>query len=254
MKDTPAIKQKLMSSWDQMKICFPVVVDQTRVRGDAAKEEFLGFVDGVRSAEEISEYFTLDASEAHLVFSDLLNTGAIRFIDDTERLAYLKQRAVEIKRNMDFLLGENNRLTGEECYLNGQIKEREREVTNIQTRIPDLTALLDELETTLKTHKDSANDLRESNSELIGITRDMRHKENKIKTVLEKMEYEYPKIIKKRTRAGDRLHRIDKTVEGSASQNEGLKQKYIIYHDAIDEMRDYFEDTVGRVKDLIKVT
>ena len=51
------LKKKLMNSWDHMKKRYPVVRSVELVSGDAAKEEFLRSIDGLKSAEEIACVF-----------------------------------------------------------------------------------------------------------------------------------------------------------------------------------------------------
>ena len=120
------LKKKLMNSWDQMKKRYPVVRSVERVSGDTAKEEFLRSIDGLKSAEEIGAYFTLEPSEAHLIFSDLLQLGAIRFLEDAERFGYLRKQNLELKQKYDFQMAERNRLIGEELYLSERIKEKKK--------------------------------------------------------------------------------------------------------------------------------
>ena len=96
--NTSLLKQQIFNSWDQMKSRYPVVVNIKAVKGDTVKEDFLRYIDGSRSAEEVRDFFTLDTSDAHLIFSDLLNVGAVRFLQDAERLPYLKRYNQELKK------------------------------------------------------------------------------------------------------------------------------------------------------------
>ena len=246
------LKKKLMNSWDQMKQKYPVVRNMELVSGDPDKEEFLRTIDGLKSAEEIGTYFTLEPSEAHLILSDLLQLGAIRFIEDAERLGYLKKHNLELKQKFDFQMVEHNRLLGEELYLNKRIKEKKKAISELKERLPELNKSLEEHELNLASLRQNYNALWESNSELLGLGKDMKSREQQIKQAIEMLEAEFPKVLKKKTRVITKLKKTEDAHNQHATSNDKLAKRLIVYRDTADEMRDYLEDAKVRIDDLIK--
>jgi DNA repair exonuclease SbcCD ATPase subunit len=246
------LKKKLMKSWDHMKQRYPVVRSVEPVSGDTAKEEFLRAIDGLKSAEEIAAYFTLEPSEAHLIFSDLLQLGAIRFLEDAERLGYLKKQNLELKQKFDFQMAERNRLIGEELYLTERIKEKKKGVSELQERLPELNKSLEEHNCTLASLKQNYNDLWESNSELLGLVKDMKSREQQIKQAIESLEAEFPKVLKKKTRVITQLKKTEDAKVQNVTRNDKLDRRLMVYRDTVDEMRDYLEDAKVRIDDLMK--
>jgi hypothetical protein len=246
------LKKKLMNSWDQMKKRYPVVRSMERVSGDAAKVEFLRFIDGLKSAEEVGAYFTLEPSEAHLIFSDLLQLGAIRFLGDAERFGYLRKQNLELKQKYDFQMAERNRLIGEELYLSERIKEKKKAISDLKERLPELNQSLEEHDLTLASLRKKYNDLWESNSELLGLGKDMKGKEQQIKQAIERLETEFPKLLKKKTRVITRLKKTEVAQVQHVARNDKLDRRLLVYRDTVDEVRDYLEDAKLRIDDLIK--
>lgn len=246
------LKKKLMNSWDHMKKRYPVVRSVELVSGDAAKEEFLRSIDGIKSAEEVGAYFTLEPSEAHLIFSDLLQLGAIRFLEDAERFGYLRKQNLELKQKFDFQMAERNRLIGEELYLSERIKEKKKAISELKERLPELNKSLEEYNLTLSSLRQNYNDLWESNSELLGLGKDMKGKEQQIKQAIEMLEGEFPKMLKKKTRVITKLKKTEDAQVQNVTRNETLDRRLLVYRDTVDEMRDYLEDAKLRIDDLIK--
>jgi len=246
------LKKKLMNSWDHMKKRYPVVRNVELVRGDSAKEEFLGSIDGMKSAEDIAGYFTLEPSEAHLIFSDLLQLGAIRFLEDAERIGYLRKQNLELKQKFDFQMAERNRLVGEELYLSERIKEKKKLMSELRERLPELNKSLEEHNRTLASLRQDYGHLWESNSELLGLGKDMKAREQQIKQAIEMLETEFPKLLKKKTRVITRLKKTEDAQDQRAAGNEKLDRRLRVYRDTMDEMHDYLEDTKLRIDDLIK--
>jgi chromosome segregation ATPase len=222
------------------------------VGGDLDREEFLRNIDGLKSAEEIAAYFTLEPSEAHLIFSDLLQLGAIRFIEDGERLGYLKKQNLELKQKFDFHLAEHNRLLGEEMYLTKRIKEKKRAVSEQREHLPELNKSLEEHDLNLANHKKNYNNLWDLNSELMGLGKDLKGKEQQIKQAIERIEAELPKLLKKKTRLITKLKKTENEQNQYADRNEKLAKRLFVYRDTVDDMRDYLEDARLRIDDLIK--
>lgn len=246
------LKQKLMNSWDQMGKRYPVIRSMEPVKGDTAKEAFLQSVDGLKNAEEIAAYFTLEPSEAHLIFSDLLQLGAIRFLEDAERLGYLRKQNLELKQNLDFQMAEHNRLIGEELYLSERIKEKKRTIAELQERLPELNKSLEEHNQTLSTLRQNNHGLLESNSELLGLAKDMKSKEQQISQAIEMLEAEFPQLIKKKARVITKLKKTEAEQAQYLTLNDKLDQRFHLYRNTVDEMRDYLEDTKLRIDDLLK--
>ncbi len=246
------LKKKLMKSWDHMKKRYPMVRSVELVSGDAAKEEFLRSIDGLKSAEEIAAYFTLEPSEAHLIFSDLLQLGALRFLEDAERLGYLKKQNLELKQKFDFQMAERNRLIGEELYLTERIKEKKRAIYELRERLPKLNKCLEEHDRTLAGLKQNYKDLWDSNSELLGLGKDMKSREQQIKQAIESLEAEFPKVLKKKTRVITQLKKTEDAKVQNVTRNDKLDRRLLVYRDTVDEMRDYLEDAKLRIDDLVK--
>ena len=246
------LKNKLMKSWDHMKKRYPMVRSVELVSGDATKEEFLRSIDGLKSAEEIAAYFTLEPSEAHLIFSDLLQLGALRFLEDAERLGYLKKQNQELKQKFDFQMAERNRLIGEELYLTERIKEKKKAISELQERLPGLNKSLEEHTRTLAGLKQNYNDLWDSNSELLGLGKDMKSRERQINQAIESLEAEFPKVLKKKTRVITQLQKTEDTKVQNVTRNDKLDRRLLVYRDTVDEMRDYLEDAKLRIDDLMK--
>ena len=246
------LKKKLMKSWDHMKKRYPMVRSVELVSGDAAKEEFLRSIDGLKSAEEIAAYFTLEPSEAHLIFSDLLQLGALRFLEDAERLGYLKKQNQELKQKFDFQMAERNRLIGEELYLTERIKEKKKAISELQERLPELNKSLEEHNRTMAGLKQNYKDLWDSNSELLGLGKDMKSREQQIKQAIESLEAEFPKVLKKKTRVITQLKKTEDAKVQNVTRNDKLDRRLLVYRDTVDEMRDYLEDAKLRIDDLIK--
>ena len=246
------LKKKLMNSWDHMKKRYPVVRSVERVSGDAAKEEFLRSIDGMKSAEEVGAYFTLEPSEAHLIFSDLLQLGAIRFLEDAERFGYLRKQNLELKQKFDFQMAERNRLIGEELYLTERIKEKKKAISELQERLPELNKSLEEHNRTLAGLKQNYKDLWDSNSELLGLGKDMKSREQQIKQAIESLEAEFPKVLKKKTRVITQLKKTEDAKVQNVTRNDKLDRRLLVYRDTVDEMRDYLEDAKLRIDDLVK--
>ena len=222
------------------------------VRGDSAKEAFLRSIDGLKSAEEIAAYFTLEPSEAHLIFSDLLQLGAIRFLEEAERLGYLRKQNLELKQHFDFQMSEHNRLIGEELYLSERLKEKKMTISELQERLPELNKALEEHNQTLSTLRQSYQDLLESNSELLGLAKDMKGKELQISQAIEMLEAEFPQLIKKKTRVITQLKKTEAEQAQYLTLNNKLDRRFYLYRNTIDEMRDYLEDAKVRIDNLLK--
>jgi prefoldin subunit 5 len=246
------LKKKLMNSWEQMKQKYPVVRSREVVSGDPDKEEFLGIIDGLKNAEEVGAYFTLDPSEAHLIFSDLLQLGAIRFIEDAERLGYLKKKNLELKQQFDFQMAERNRLLGEELYLTKRTKEKKKAIAELRERVPELNKSLEEHDLNLAELRQYYNSLWESNSELLGISKDMKSKEQRISQAIEMLEAQFPKLLKKKTRVITKLQKTEQVQNLHTAVNDKLASRLVVYRDTVDEMRDYLDDARLRIDDLIK--
>jgi len=246
------LKKKLMKSWDHMKKRYPVVRSVELVSGDAAKEEFLRSIDGLKSAEEIAAYFTLEPSEAHLIFSDLLQLGALRFLEDAERLGRLKKQNLELKQKFDFQMAERNRLIGEELYLTERIKEKKKAISELRERLPEMNKSLEEHNRTLASLKQNYNDLWDSNSELLGLGKDMKSREQQIKQAIESLEAEFPKVLKKKTRVITQLKKTEDAKVQNVTRNDKLDRRLLVYRDTVDEMRDYLEDAKLRIDNLVK--
>lgn len=246
------LKKKLMKSWDHMKKRYPVVRSVEVVSGDAAKEEFLRSIDGLKSAEEIAAYFTLEPSEAHLIFSDLLQLGAIRFLEDAERFGYLRKQNLELKQKFDFQMAERSRLIGEDLYLSERIKEKKKAISELKERLPELNKSLEEHNFTLSSLRQSYNDLWESNSELLGLAKDMKGKEQQIKQAIEMLGAEFAKLLKKKTRVITKLKKTEDAQVQNVTRNDKLDTRLLVYRDTVDEMHDYLEDAKLRIDDLIK--
>lgn len=246
------LKKKLTKSWDHMKKRYPFVRSVELVGGDAAKEEFLRSIDGLKSAEEIAAYFTLEPSEAHLIFSDLLQLGAIRFLEDAERLGHLKKQNLELKQKFDFQMAERNRLIGEELYLTERIKEKKKAISELKERLPELNKSLEEHDRTLASLRQNYHDLWESNSELLGLAKDMKSREQQIKQAIERLEAEFPKVLKKKTRVITKIKKTQEAQVQNVTRNDSLDRRLLVYRDTVDEMRDYLEDAKLRIDDLIK--
>jgi uncharacterized coiled-coil DUF342 family protein len=248
------LKKKLMNSWDQMKKRYPVVRSVERISGDAAKEEFLRSIDGQKSAEEIAAYFTLEPSEAHLIFSDLLQLGALRFLEEAERFGYLRKQNLELKQNYDFQMAERNRLIGEERYLSERLKEKKQALAELNEHFPQLNKSLEEDGLTLSTLRQNYNDLWESNSELLGLEKDLKAREQQIKQSIETLEAEFPKLLKKKTRVITKYRKTEEAQVQHAVRNDKLDRRLLVYHDTVDEMRDYLQEAKSRIDYLIKDT
>ena len=246
------LKKKLMNSWDQMKQKYPVVRSRELVSGDRDKEEFLNTIDGLKSAAEIGAYFTLEPSEAHLIFSDLLQLGAIRFIEDAERLGYLKKQNLELKQKFDFQMAEHNRLLGEDLYLTKRTKEKKRAITELQERFPELNKSLEVHDLNLANLRQNYHSLWEANSELLGISKDMKSKEQQISRAIEMLESQFPKLLKKKTRVITKLKKTEQAQNQHVAVNDKLADRLLIYRDTVDEMHDYLDDARLRIDDLIK--
>ncbi|MBI4766556.1 MAG: hypothetical protein HY787_18480 [Deltaproteobacteria bacterium] len=246
------LKQKLMNSWDQMGKRYPVVRSMEPVRGDTVKEAFLRFIDGLKSAEEIAAYFTLEPSEAHLIFSDLLQLGAIRFLEEAERLGYLRKQNLELKQQFDFQMAEHNRLIGEELYLSERIKEKKKTLSELQERLPELNQALEEHNQTLATLRQTYQDLLESNSELLGLAKDMKSKERQISQAIEMLESEFLQLMKKKTRVINKLRKTEAEQAQYLTVNDKLDRRFHLYRSTVDEMRDYLEEAKSRIDDLLK--
>jgi hypothetical protein len=246
------LKQKLMNSWDQMGKRYPVIRSMEPVIGDTAKEAFMRSIDGLKNAEEIAAYFTLEPSEAHLIFSDLLQLGAIRFLEETERLGYLRKQNLELKQHFDFQMAEHNRLIGEELYLSERIKEKKMSLSELQERLPDLLKSLEEHNRTLAMLGQNYQDLLESNSELLGLAKDMKSKELQISQAIEMLEAEFPQLMKKKTRVITQLKKTEAEQAQQFTVNDRLDRRFLLYRNTVDEMRDYLEDAKLRIDDLLK--
>ncbi|MBF0205761.1 MAG: hypothetical protein HQK53_02620 [Oligoflexia bacterium] len=242
------LKETIHQSWDKIKVRYPMVIDETPVKGDPVKTEFLRYIDGLKNVEEISHYFTLEPGEAHLIFSDLIAIKAIRFIDDFERLVFLKRRNSELKGNYDFLVAEQNKLSGEKYYLCKQIAAREKEMLSITEAIPGLEQKLQEFNNELDILKSSSSELWNYNSELLGLFKDMSSKEQEINGLLEEIESAYPKAIKKKKRMSKLLQEVDERVVDANTKNLTLKRKISVYQDALSDVRECLFDANVHIK------
>ncbi|MGK5084620.1 hypothetical protein WDW37_15095 [Bdellovibrionota bacterium FG-1] len=242
------LKRKLLDSWDQIRSKYPIVVAAEVVAGDPVKTDFLSCIDGLKTAEEIEQFFTLNASEAHLIFTDLMNVGAIRFLDDGERLGYLKRHAIELERNLVFLRSERERLRGESLYLNKQTREKMLEVEAFKTKIPAQEEACQQLTGNLNSLQAKSQGLWEQNAELFGVAKDVKHKTDVIKTGLEKLEDQFPKVMRKKVKVAERYRKNEEMRHTSKDKNAAVEKKLFEYHDALSEVREYLEDTKLRVK------
>ncbi len=248
MDNTSELKKKLLDSWDQIKGKYPTVIAPDLVLGDAVKVDFLTCVDGLRTAEEIQQFFTLSSSEAHLIFTDLLNLGVIRFLEDGERLAYLKNHVLELEKNMGFLRSERESLRGESLYLGKQVQDKLNETEAFKIKLPELTEAHLQLTENLSSLKANSETLWDQNAELFGVAKDIKHKATAIKTGLAKLETDLPKVMKKRTKVVDRFERSEEIRHSSADKNKVIEKRLFDYHDALSDVREYLEDTKLRVK------
>ncbi len=245
-----ALRSRLSNSWDAMKVRYPIVINADLVKADPVKSDFLNHIDGLKSTDELKDYFTLNNSEAHLIFTDLLNAGALRFLEEAERLDYLKNQRTELKRNLEFQKAERNKLRGEKLYLSKRISEKENTIASINEKTPPLKENILELTSRLSTLKISEEELTEYNAELFSLVRDIKLKEELVKKVLEKLDYEMPKATKQKMRVVNKIVNANKKISTTSEKNMELENKLIDYHEAINEARDYLEDVRGRVEDI----
>ncbi len=248
MDNSSELKKKLLDSWDQIKEKYPTVIAPEAVSGDPVKVDFLSCIDGLKTAEEIQQFFTLSSSEAHLIFADLLNLGAIRFLDDAERLAHLKHHALELDRNVSFLRSERERLKGESLYLNKQVRQKLNETDVFKTKLPELEESHRELSGNLGSLQIKAEALWEQNAELFGVAKDIKHKSATIRSGLEKLENDLPKVMKKKTKMVERFKKSEEMRHSGTDKNKVIEKRLFDYHDALSDVREYLEDTKLRVK------
>ncbi len=248
MDNSSGLKKKLSENWDQIKNKYPVVSRAEAVADDPIKVDFLQSIDGIKSAEEIGRFFTLSSSESQMIFTDLMNLGAIRFLEDSERLGYLKNHANELERNLTFLRSERERLRGESLYLSKQIREKTDETEKYKTRLPELAETLKELTDNLGSQQSRSAQLWEENSELFGVAKDVKHKTAVIYEGLGKLEHELPRVIKKKSKMAERFKKTDEMRHTGIDKNKEIEKKLFDYHDALNEVHEYLEDTKLRVK------
>ncbi|MBF0493479.1 MAG: hypothetical protein HQM15_11970 [Deltaproteobacteria bacterium] len=247
------LKKKLMLGWDTMKDCYPLVVDRDVVAGDPVKTDFLSCIEGLKSADEIRQYFTLDQSEAHLIFRDLLDSGAIRFLEATERFTYLKQQRVELERQLEFVKSESVRLSGESCYLVKQIKDREIATEAFKQRIPQFEEGMKESFSQLSSLKEKSVALWDVNAELFGLSKEVKDKSARIKAGLEKLDRELPLVMKRKIKVADRLKKVDEWRHATEDKNKNIENRLVDYHDALGDVREHLLDVKMRVGDLSEI-
>lgn len=247
---TSELKKKLISDWGQMKDQYPIVMNRSIVSDDPVKTDFLNSIEGFKSAEEIGAYFALSPTEAQLIFTDLLNLGAVRFLDKTERFAYLKQHSIELERNLEFAKSERVKLSGEAYYLNKQIKDREHVTESIKQRITELEEGMKGRSAELLTLKEKSTAMWDNNSELFGLAKEIKDKSQRIKNGLEKLEQELPRAVKKKAKIADRLNKANELRQFSEGKNKIIEKKLVDYHDALDDVREHLLDVKMHVDDL----
>ncbi|MBF0441920.1 MAG: hypothetical protein HQK54_08460 [Oligoflexales bacterium] len=246
------IKKKIAANWDLMKVRYPMVINTGAVGNDEVKKEFLGYIDGLRSADEIRQYFVLDASDAHLIFTDLLNLGAVRFLEDSERLPYLRQHQTELKKKIAFLEAERSRLSGENFYLTGQSREIIKLSEHYKDEIPKLKATTSEISGKIGTLKANSEKLWQSNAELFGLAKEMEIKEKKIRTALERLDEDIPRLVKKKTKIASRMNEFDEKLFSSRVAVSKTEKTLEFYRDVIDDVSDHLEDAKLRIDHLIR--
>jgi chromosome segregation ATPase len=149
-------------------------------------------------------------------------------------------------------MAERNRLIGEELYLTERIKEKKKAISELQERLPELNKSLEEHNRTLAGLKQNYKDLWDSNSELLGLGKDMKSREQQIKQAIESLEAEFPKVLKKKTRVITQLKKTEDAKVQNVTRNDKLDRRLLVYRDTVDEMRDYLEDAKLRIDDLVK--
>ena len=118
--------------------------------------------------------------------------------------------------------------------------------------IPKLKQTIDGIHGKLEPLKENALELWDSNSELLGLTRDMKNKEQQIRVAMERLEEELPKVMKKKGRIGEQLKALDTKVSLNRIETDKTEKKLLLYREAIDEVGEYLEDTKGRIDDMLK--
>jgi chromosome segregation ATPase len=122
----------------------------------------------------------------------------------------------------------------------------------LQERLPELNKSLEEHNRILAGLKQNYNDLWDSNSELLGLGKDMKSREQQIKQAIESLEAEFPKVLKKKTRVITQLKKTEDAKVQNVTRNDKLDRRLLVYRDTVDEMRDYLEDAKLRIDNLVK--
>jgi chromosome segregation ATPase len=149
-------------------------------------------------------------------------------------------------------MAERSRLIGEEVYLSERIREKKKAIVELRERLPELDKSLEEHDLTLANLRQNYSGLLESNSELLGLGKDMKAREQQITQAIDNLEREFPKVLKKKTRVITRLKKTEDAKVQHAFGNDKLDRRMLVYRDTVDEMRDYLEDAKLRIDDLVK--
>ncbi len=245
------IKKSLVHDWESMSVRCPVVLNAEVVVQDKVKSNFLTYIDGIKTAEDIRKFFTLEPSEALLLFTDLINQRAIRFLGDEERLEFLKKQGIELKRQLEFLLSEQARLSGEEVYLSSRIREKGDLTSSLHTKLPMAKDALSDINDKLNRMQKNSDNLWQDNSELQAITKDMVKREEQIATVLERMEAEFPRIIKRKERLAVKIEKTASIADTKEEENKVVHKKLVRYYDVMTDVHEFLEDTKSRVNLLV---
>jgi len=179
----------LAPHWDEMKSKYPLVIktnaeEKNFPNLDSTRIGFLKYVDGVKSSEEVRDYFMLSSSDAHYILSDLLNMGALRLIDGEELLAYWSAQNLELERELEFHRSNKEKLEGEHFYLSNQIERHSKIIQSSVKRSPILSNLLKQLSGKTQEVSTSALVLWEFISELSLLAQDIRSFSEKTKETI----------------------------------------------------------------------
>ncbi|MBL6988754.1 MAG: hypothetical protein ISR65_03215 [Bacteriovoracaceae bacterium] len=244
------LKNKLDENWEAIKDRFPIVIDAELVDKDSVQQDVLKYFDGLKSADEIREYLSLDKSDAHLIFVDLLRSGAVRFLEDIERPKYIKNRNIELKNNLEFLKSEKTRLIGEELYLKEQIVDKERELEAYKAKVPENEKVLGDLNQKLEKLKIEPDKLWKENADLFALKNEMFGKEKKIRTVLRELETGLPRLIKRKVRLDNLIKQSESGIDVKNVERDNSLSELFTYRDTIDEIKSDLFATKARLREL----
>ena len=238
-------------AWDKIKNVYPIILDSASIEKDDGRAAILAFIDGTSTVTNISEFIGLEPAESELLFSDLFNSGIIKFLSKEERLPFLRKNNVKLKQDMDFHISELAKAKGKIYYYKTKLSQVKKESIELKQNTESINKQLE----TVPEKEHILNKIDEavvSKSELIckigQLEKDYEDIEDDIQIYKRKLN----KLKRKREKTFIKTNKIFADITDKNQKGKELKSVFSTYVNMLDDMKDELDNTYDNIADLLK--